>query len=197
MSARSANILVTSALPYANGPIHIGHLVEYPDRHLGPVPAHARPPLHLRLRGRRPRHADHAQAEPRAHARALIERVLEEHRADFAFGVAFDNYRTTHSRARTGGCPGSSTSGCETAGTRRCGGPTGLRPGRRCSCRTATSRAVPALRGPDQVRRQLQVCGHTYTPTDLDRPGVGALGRAPGRARVRTTSCASATSSRC
>jgi methionyl-tRNA synthetase len=23
------NILVTSALPYANGPIHIGHLVEY------------------------------------------------------------------------------------------------------------------------------------------------------------------------
>ena len=23
------NILVTSALPYANGPIHLGHLVEY------------------------------------------------------------------------------------------------------------------------------------------------------------------------
>ena len=23
------DILVTSALPYANGPIHIGHLVEY------------------------------------------------------------------------------------------------------------------------------------------------------------------------
>ncbi|MCL4194261.1 MAG: class I tRNA ligase family protein, partial [Thermoguttaceae bacterium] len=25
----SKRILVTSALPYANGPIHIGHLVEY------------------------------------------------------------------------------------------------------------------------------------------------------------------------
>ena len=27
--ARKRNILVTSALPYANGSIHIGHLVEY------------------------------------------------------------------------------------------------------------------------------------------------------------------------
>ena len=25
----SRNIVVTAALPYANGPIHIGHLVEY------------------------------------------------------------------------------------------------------------------------------------------------------------------------
>ena len=29
MSQESRTILVTSALPYANGPIHIGHLVEY------------------------------------------------------------------------------------------------------------------------------------------------------------------------
>ena len=29
MTCPSENILVTSALPYANGPIHIGHLVEY------------------------------------------------------------------------------------------------------------------------------------------------------------------------
>ncbi|HRF45677.1 MAG TPA: class I tRNA ligase family protein, partial [Candidatus Competibacteraceae bacterium] len=29
MSDQNRRILVTSALPYANGPIHIGHLVEY------------------------------------------------------------------------------------------------------------------------------------------------------------------------
>ncbi len=29
MSQEKRTILVTSALPYANGPIHIGHLVEY------------------------------------------------------------------------------------------------------------------------------------------------------------------------
>ena len=29
MSHMAERILVTSALPYANGPIHLGHLVEY------------------------------------------------------------------------------------------------------------------------------------------------------------------------
>ena len=29
MSQKNRTILVTSALPYANGPIHIGHMVEY------------------------------------------------------------------------------------------------------------------------------------------------------------------------
>jgi methionyl-tRNA synthetase len=29
MSQENRTILVTSALPYANGPIHLGHLVEY------------------------------------------------------------------------------------------------------------------------------------------------------------------------
>ncbi|PSL16820.1 tRNA synthetase class I (M) [Marinobacterium halophilum] len=29
MSDSKRKILVTSALPYANGPIHLGHLVEY------------------------------------------------------------------------------------------------------------------------------------------------------------------------
>ena len=29
MSRTKRTLLVTSALPYANGPIHLGHLVEY------------------------------------------------------------------------------------------------------------------------------------------------------------------------
>ena len=45
--------LVTRALPYANGPLHLGHVVEYVQtRHLRPLPALVRPRRRLRLRGR-------------------------------------------------------------------------------------------------------------------------------------------------
>jgi methionyl-tRNA synthetase len=93
-------IVVTSALPYANGPIHIGHLVEYlqtdiwvrfqkmcgnqclyfcaDDTHGTPVMISAR--------------AESITPE------SLIQRVHKEHVADFAgFNIEFDNYYTTHS----------------------------------------------------------------------------------------------------
>ena len=93
-------ILVTSALPYANGPIHIGHLVEYiqtdiwvrfqkacgntclyfcaDDTHGTPIMISAR----------------RAGISPEQ----LIEQVHKEHFADFnSFHVNFDNYYSTHS----------------------------------------------------------------------------------------------------
>src|SRR5437868_12817314 len=93
-------ILVTSALPYANGPIHIGHLVEYiqtdiwvrfqklighdvlyvcgDDSHGTAIMVAAR------KRG----------LEPEA---AILE-MQKQHLADFTkFGIEFDNYHTTHS----------------------------------------------------------------------------------------------------
>jgi methionyl-tRNA synthetase len=93
-------IVVTSALPYANAPIHIGHLVEYlqtdiwvrfqkmcgneclyfcaDDTHGTPVMISARA----------------AGITPEQ----LIEQMHIEHRADFdGFLVEFDNYYTTHS----------------------------------------------------------------------------------------------------
>ncbi len=93
-------IVVTSALPYANGPIHIGHLVEYlqtdiwvrfqkicgnqclyfcaDDTHGTPVMISARA----------------AGIEPEE----LINNVHKEHKADFdGFYIEFDNYYTTHS----------------------------------------------------------------------------------------------------
>ena len=93
-------ILITSALPYANGPIHIGHLVEYIQTDIW-----AR---FQRMRGHRCWYvcADDAHGTPiMLKARqegispeALIARVSEEHQADFAaFRVAFDNYHSTHS----------------------------------------------------------------------------------------------------
>ena len=61
---RRTPILVTSALPYANGPLHLGHIIEAVQTDIWvPLPAPARQRLPLRLRRGLPRHADH---DPRA-----------------------------------------------------------------------------------------------------------------------------------
>ena len=93
-------ILVTSALPYANGPIHLGHLVEY-----------IQTDIWVRFQKQRGNQcyfvcADDTHGTPimlRADREGitpeqLIAQVEQEHRADFdEFGVAFDNYHSTHS----------------------------------------------------------------------------------------------------
>jgi methionyl-tRNA synthetase len=94
------NILVTSALPYANGPIHLGHMLEYIQ-----TDAWVR---FQRLRGERCLYvcASDAHGTPimlkaqqdGVEPEALIETVGRGHQRDFAaFGISFDNYHTTHS----------------------------------------------------------------------------------------------------
>ena len=94
------DILITSALPYANGPIHIGHLVEYIQTDIWS--------RFQKLRGHNCWYvcADDAHGTPimlKARAEGitpeqLIARVAEEHKADFsAFRIGFDNYHSTHS----------------------------------------------------------------------------------------------------
>ena len=96
----SREILVTSALPYANGPIHLGHLVEYIQTDIW-----AR---FQRLRGHSCVYvcADDAHGTPimlRAKQdgitpEELIAATRKEHEADFAgFLIGFDNYYSTHS----------------------------------------------------------------------------------------------------
>ena len=100
MTNKKRQILVTSALPYANGAIHIGHMLEYiqtdiwarfqrsqghecyfawaDDAHGTPVMLSAR--------------AEDTTPEE------LIDRMNEEHKADFRdFGISYDNYSSTHS----------------------------------------------------------------------------------------------------
>ena len=100
MSTSARKILVTSALPYANGPIHIGHLVEYIQTDIWV--------RYQKLCGHECHYvcADDAHGTPimlRAEQEGitpeqLIERVGLEHQRDFAaFGVNFDNYHSTHS----------------------------------------------------------------------------------------------------
>ncbi len=93
-------ILITSALPYANGPIHLGHMVEYIQTDIW-----AR---FQRLRGNSCIYvcADDAHGTPimlRAQQeeitpQELIDNMKVEHERDFAdFHVAFDNFHSTHS----------------------------------------------------------------------------------------------------
>ncbi|MBI1248483.1 methionine--tRNA ligase [bacterium] len=93
-------ILVTSALPYANGPIHIGHLVEYIQTDIWV--------RFQKLRGNDCRYfcADdtHGTAIMMSAKKngvteeQFIAKVSEEHQQDFAgFGVEFDNYGSTNS----------------------------------------------------------------------------------------------------
>jgi methionyl-tRNA synthetase len=96
----SRKILITSALPYANGPIHLGHLVEYIQTDIWS--------RFQKMRGNECYYvcADDAHGTPimlRAQAEGitpeeLIARVSEEHQRDFAgFNIAFDHYHSTHS----------------------------------------------------------------------------------------------------
>jgi methionyl-tRNA synthetase len=93
-------ILVTSALPYANGPTHLGHMTETIQCDIW-VRA-------MRLMGHEVIYvcADDTHGTPimlKAEAEGvspeeLIRRVGTERRGDFAaFGIGFDNYYTTHS----------------------------------------------------------------------------------------------------
>ncbi len=93
-------ILLTAALPYANGAIHLGHLVEYIQTDIWT--------RFQKMRGHECWFvcADDTHGTPimlRAEKEGitpeqLIERVHAEHSRDFAgFHVAFDNYYTTHS----------------------------------------------------------------------------------------------------
>ncbi|KKO43957.1 methionine--tRNA ligase [Arsukibacterium ikkense] len=93
-------ILITSALPYANGPIHLGHLLEYIQTDIW-----AR---FQKARGHECYYvcADDAHGTPimlKAQQQGItpeqmIAQTRIEHEADFAgFAIGFDNYYTTHS----------------------------------------------------------------------------------------------------
>ncbi len=100
MSATPRHILVTSALPYANGSIHLGHLVEYIQTDIWV--------RFQKMQGHTCIYvcADDAHGTPimlnaqklGITPEQLIAKTDKEHRADFAdFLIEFDNYHSTHS----------------------------------------------------------------------------------------------------
>jgi methionyl-tRNA synthetase len=100
MSNKARQIVVTSALPYANGPIHIGHMLEYVQTDIWV--------RFQKMRGHECIYvcADDAHGTPimlRAQAEGitpqeLIDKMNVEHLTDFTdFSVHFDNFHSTHS----------------------------------------------------------------------------------------------------
>jgi methionyl-tRNA synthetase len=174
MSETPRRILVTSALPYANGPIHIGHLLEYVQTDIWV--------RFQRMRDNKVVYvcADDAHGTPimlRAESEGitpeeLIERVAVEHFEDFrAFGVNFDNYYTTHSpenrecasliytRLRDAGHIATRTVRQAFDPEREMFLPDRYVKGECPSCGTA-----------DQYGDSCESCGATYSPTDLKNP---------------------------
>jgi len=99
-NAPARKILVTSALPYANGSIHLGHLLEY-----------IQTDIWVRFQKSRGHKCTYVCADD-AHGTAImlraekegispeeqIARVKQEHETDFSdFQIAFDNFHSTHS----------------------------------------------------------------------------------------------------
>ncbi|MCU7799154.1 MAG: methionine--tRNA ligase [gamma proteobacterium symbiont of Lucinoma myriamae] len=99
-NSKNRKILVTSALPYANGSIHLGHLVEYIQTDIWV--------RFQKMQGHECYYvcADDAHGTPimlRAQSEGitpeqLISDTSDEHQADFKdFAVNFDNFHSTHS----------------------------------------------------------------------------------------------------
>lgn len=100
MANSQRKILVTSALPYANGPIHLGHMLEYIQTDIWS--------RFQKLRGHECYYicADDAHGTPimlKAQQMGIapeemIAQVQKEHEKDFAdFNIQFDNFHSTHS----------------------------------------------------------------------------------------------------
>lgn len=183
MSDSQRKILVTSALPYANGPIHIGHLLEYIQTDIWV--------RFQRLRGHEIYYvcADDAHGTPimlKAKAEgitpeALIERIGAEHRRDFdEFSISFDNYYTTHS-------PENRALSEYIFGRLDAGGHIDKRvirqafdPVERIFLPDRFIKGdCPRCGSPDQYGDSCEVCGATYSPADLANPRSAISGATP------------------
>ena len=100
-------ILVTAALPYANGPIHIGHLVEYIQTDIWV--------RFQKLRGHECRffwaddtHGSAIMKSARAAGtseEAFVAQMSLAHQRDFeGFEIGYDNYGSTHSESNRALC---------------------------------------------------------------------------------------------
>lgn len=100
MSQVANKLLVTCALPYANGSIHLGHILEHIQADIWV--------RYQRMRGKEVHFicADDAHGTPimlkaqqlGVSPEDMIAAVNKEHQDDFAgFGISYDNYHSTHS----------------------------------------------------------------------------------------------------
>ncbi|MBV7597863.1 methionine--tRNA ligase [Aeromonas sp. sia0103] len=183
MATDPRTMLVTCALPYANGSIHLGHMLEHIQADIWV--------RYQRMRG----HQVHFVCADDAHGtpimlkaqqlgitpEAMIAAVSEEHQTDFAgFNISFDNYHSTHSdenRELAGLIYGR------------------LKEGNFIKGRTITQLfdpeksmflpdrfvkgTCPKCKSPEQYGDNCDACGATYSPTELIDPKSAVSGATP------------------
>ena len=176
-------ILVTAALPYANGPIHIGHLVEYIQTDIWV--------RFQKLRGQRcificadDTHGTAIMIRARAEGRseeALIADMQAAHERDFAkFSVQFDNYGSTNSPENLALC-GEFWTALRAAGlvvqrdVSQLYDPVA---GTFLADRFVKG-TCPKCKSPNQYGDSCDKCGATYSPADLIDPVSTHSGATP------------------
>jgi methionyl-tRNA synthetase len=183
MSSASRKILVTCALPYANGSIHLGHMLE-----------HVQADIWVRFQRMRGHNihficADDAHGTPimlKAQQlgitpEEMIAAVSEEHQTDFAgFKISFDNYHSTHSdenryfseliytKLKENGFIKSKTISQLYDPEKNMFLPDRFVKG-----------TCPKCKAVDQYGDNCEVCGATYSPTELINPKSAVSGATP------------------
>ncbi|EEW06092.1 methionyl-tRNA synthetase [Vibrio mimicus VM603] len=176
-------LLVTCALPYANGSIHLGHMLEHIQADIWV--------RYQRLRGNTVNFicADDAHGTPimlKAQQmgmtpEAMIEMVSEEHQRDFAgFDISFDNYHSTHSdenrelashiylQLKKNGFISSRTISQLYDPEKEMFLPDRFVKG-----------TCPKCKSEDQYGDNCDACGETYSPTELINPKSAVSGATP------------------
>jgi methionyl-tRNA synthetase len=183
MTTKKRRILLTSALPYANGPIHLGHMLEY-----------IQTDIWARFK-RAGGHECYLAWDDDAHgtpimlsaqkqgitAEELIDQMNQEHQQDFRdFGLSYDHYSSTHSE--------SNREVVETIWQR-------LSDGGFVTTKTISQffdenegmflpdrfirGTCPKCKTEDQYGDSCESCGSTYAPTDLIDPRSAVSGTQP------------------
>lgn len=176
-------ILVTSALPYANGNIHLGHMVE-----------HIQTDIWVRFQKARGHEcyyvcADDTHGTPVMLAaqkqgispEEMITRVREDHLADFGgFGIGYDNYYSTHSPenealSRSIYLALKANGKIESRTIEQLFDPEKnlFLPDR------FVKGECPKCHAKDQYGDNCEVCGTTYSPTELIKPYSAISGATP------------------
>jgi methionyl-tRNA synthetase len=176
-------ILVTSALPYANGPIHLGHVLEA-----------VQTDIWVRFQKMRGEHCIYVCADD-AHGTAimlraenegispeqLIDKVKADHKSAYdGFLIDFDNYHSTHSAENRHYSESIYRA---------------LRANDRIAVRSITQLydpekglfladrfvkgSCPKCKADDQYGDNCEVCGATYSPNDLINPRSTLSGATP------------------
>ena len=176
-------LLVTSALPYANGNIHLGHMVE-----------HIQTDVWVRFQKMRGHEcyyvcADDTHGTPVMLAAQkkgispedMIAQVREDHLADFTgFGIGYDNYYTTHSEENR-------ELSSEIYQALKADGKIVSRtieqlfdPEKQMFLPDRFVKGeCPSCHAQDQYGDNCEVCGATYSPTELIKPFSAISGATP------------------